>query len=243
MTQHQQQQHQHLYFGLDLGKRKDYSALALVEYSRPFITYRNPVTYEMDQEFEDPRYAVRQLTRIPLGTKYVDVVEQIRAILAKAVKKNYDCTLIVDATGVGQPVVEMFQDLPPRAKLVPVVITGGTPGAGSSRTRDEWHVPKQDLITGLQIMLETGALQIANGLPFSNALLEELLEFRGGQSPKGNEWSEGPQDDLVLATALAAWRARRHEPPGSKNAGFKNKDIGIYAVGTTPSGWGTTRLF
>ena len=91
-------------------------------------------------------------------------------------------------------------------------------------------------------MLETGALQIANGLPFSTALLEELLEFRGGQSPKGNEWSEGPQDDLVLATALAVWRARRHEPP-KNNTGFKNKDIGIHGASTTPSGWGKTRLF
>ena len=232
---------QHLYFGLDLGKRKDYSALAIVEYSRPFITYRNPVTYNMDQEFEDPRYAVRQLTRIPLGTKYIDVVEQVRTKLTRAVK-DYDCTLIVDATGVGQPVVEMFQGLPPRATLVPVVITAGASSNGS-KTRDEWHVPKQDLIAGLQIMLETGALQIANGLPFSTALLEELLEFRGGQSPKGNEWSEGPQDDLVLATALAVWRARRHEPPGGNKTGFRNKDIGIYGASTTPSGWGKTRLF
>ena len=92
-------------------------------------------------------------------------------------------------------------------------------------------------------MLETGKLQIANGIPFAPALLEELLEFRGGQSPKGNEWSEGPQDDLVLATALAAWRARRHEELTKPNGrtGFKNTDLGLH--GKQPSGWGKTRLF
>ena len=37
-------QHQHIYLGLDLGKRKDFSALALLEYTRPYIEYRNPVT-------------------------------------------------------------------------------------------------------------------------------------------------------------------------------------------------------
>jgi len=231
------QQIQHLYFGLDLGKRRDYSALAILEYSRPYRTYRNAVNYELETEFEDPRYAIRGLARIALETRYTDVVEQIRAKLTRAVNKNYDCTLIVDATGVGQPVVEMFHQLPPRATLVPVVITS----AGTeTKAKDEWRVPKNDLIAGLQVMLETGDLQIAAGLHFGNALLEELLEFRCNPTAKGNETYEGPQDDLVLAVALAVWRARKHELPKANQTGFQNKDLGLHAK---PSGWGKTRLF
>ena len=234
------QQIQHLYFGLDLGKRKDFSALALLEYTHPYTTFRNPVSYAMETDFQDPQYAIRNLARIPLETKYTDVVEQVRAKLIRATNQNYDCTLIVDATGVGQPVVEMFHNLPPRAILVPVVITS----AGSeSKAKDEWRVPKNDLIAGLQVMLETGSLKIAAGLPFANALLEELLEFRGSTTAKGNEICEGPQDDLVLAVALAVWRARKHETPKPNKTGFRNTDIGLHGKPATPSGWGKTRLF
>ena len=232
-------QHQHIYLGLDLGKRKDFSALALLEYTRPYIEYRNPVTYAMEQEFEDPRYAIRQLDRIPLGTKYTDVVEQVRSKLFKITQQNYDCTLIVDATGVGQPVIEMFHHLPARATLVPVVITAGS---GESRTSDEWRIAKQDLIAGLQIMLETGKLQISNKLAYTSALLEELLEFRGTTTPRGNEISEGPQDDLVIAAALAVWRARQHEQTKPK-VGFQNKDLGLHGATPSRSGWGKVRLF
>ena len=234
------QQIQHLYFGLDLGKRRDYSALAILEYARPFHTYRNPVNCGMETEFEDPQYAIRGLERIPLETKYTDVVDQIRAKLNRAVNRNYDCTLVVDATGVGQPVVEMFRSLPPRVTLAPVVITS----AGSeSKAKEEWRVPKNDLIAGLQVMLETGSLQVAAGLQFANALLEELLEFRATASAKGNEIYEGPHDDLVLAVALAVWRARKHELPQASTSGFQNKDLGLHGKPQQLSGWGKVRLF
>ena len=232
-------QHQHIYLGLDLGRRKDFSAIALLEYTRPYIEYRNPVSWAIEQEFEDPRYAIRQLDRIPLGTKYTDVVQQVRSKLFKITQQNYDCTLIVDATGVGQPVIEMFHHLPARATLVPVVITAT---GSETKTNDEWRIAKHDLIAGLQIMLETGKLQVSNKLAYTTAFLEELLEFRGITTPKGNETSEGPQDDLVIAAALAVWRARQHEQTKS-NTGFQNKDLGLHGKSPVKSGWGKTRLF
>jgi hypothetical protein len=232
-------QHQHIYLGLDLGKRKDFTALALLEYSHPYIEYRNPVYFNMEQEFEEPRYAIRQLDRIPLGTKYIDVVEEVRAKLFKITARNLDCTLIVDATGVGQPVMELFHHLPARATLVPVVITAGT---GESRTGDEWRVAKQDLVAGLQIMLETGQLQISNQLAHTKAFLEELLEFRGKTTSTGNEIAEGPQDDLVIAAALAVWRARQSHQTKS-TVGFQNTDLGLHGKPKTPSVWGKVRLF
>jgi hypothetical protein len=102
---------------------------------------------------------------IPLGTRSLDVVDKVQGLLRK-VAKTYDCTLIVDATGVGAPVREMFRDaMPPqRAKMVAVVITGALSGGGapdgvkSTGGRNEWKVPRQDLLTGLQMMLETERL-------------------------------------------------------------------------------------
>lgn len=231
----------HLYIGLDLGKRRDYSALAILEHSRVCYTRTNAITQAIENEYEQPRFAIRGLQRIPLETLYVEVVSRVRQKIELALARDCDCTLIVDATGVGQPVVEMFRDLPPRATLAPVVITSGDT---ETKAKDEWRVPKNDLIAGLQVMLETGTLKIAAGLEHADALMEELIEFRATDTGKGNEVYSGPKDDLVLAVALAVWRARQHEIPlPSKTNGFQNKDIGIHAVSTTPFGWGKVSLF
>ena len=239
MTPEKQQQ-VHLYLGLDLGKRRDYSALAIVEYRRQWNLERNYVSWAMDPVDEETRFSVRQLQRIPLGTKYVDVASTVQRLLNRITQK-YDCTLIVDATGVGQPVVEMFYAMPPRATMVPVVIIG----AGSeNKVKDEWRVPKQDLIAGLQIMLETEQLTIAQDLAFAPALLEELVEMRSVNG-KSAEAGAGEHDDLVIAVALAAWRARRFAPisnGASTRTGFKNNAFGesIYGVGSSPSNWPPT---
>ena len=176
MTATQKKQHQqvHWYFGMDLGQKRDHSALAVVEYLREWNLERNYVTYAMDPVDETVRVSVRQLQRIDLGTKYTDLAMATHRLLQKATR-THDCTLVLDASGVGQPVTELFEGLPPRATLVPVTIV---PGAGETKGKDEWRVSKQVLISGLQVMLEAGQLTIAADLKFASALLEEMVEMR-----------------------------------------------------------------
>ena len=92
---------------------------------------------------------------------------------------------IGDATGVGAPVIEMFQELipPQRAVMVPVLITGssGTVGGGR-KAQYEWRVSRQDLLSGLQVMLETRQLAIGAYLKHARALREELVEMRSLKS-------------------------------------------------------------
>jgi hypothetical protein len=57
--------------------------------------------------------------------------------------------------------------------------------------------PKRDLISGLQLALEKGELRIARRMKEVGSLVRELMEVRG------------EHDDLVIALALACWRARR----------------------------------
>ena len=63
---------------------------------------------------------------------------------------------IVDATGVGAPVVDMLRraDLP--CRLMPVTITGGEHDAP---VRGGYHVPKRELLTGLQVLVQSGGLE------------------------------------------------------------------------------------
>ncbi len=237
----------HQFLGLDLGKSQDFSALVGLEYRRTWVSVRNPVTWGMDPENEKVEYSVRQAARIPLGTKYTEVVDKMERLLRRVTAK-YDCTLVVDATGVGAAVMEMFEGMMPRvqerAMLVPVVITGsGT--EGGKKTRSAWQVSRADLLSGLQVMLDTKQLAIASDLEHALTLKQELLEIRSLQSG-----GAGKHDDLAMALALACWRARKVQPPPlvaagqsqkakGKPFGFQNNAFGaaIYGSGSSPWGW------
>ena len=85
--------------GLDLARRSDHSALVRLS-------------------ADGPRLVVTHALRLP----QVDYAAQIEA-LAPAVGDL--ARLAVDATGVGDPVVEMLRSALPAVALVPVVIGGG----------------------------------------------------------------------------------------------------------------------
>ncbi len=76
-----------------------------------------------------------------------------------------------------------------------------------------WHVPKRDLISGLQLNLEKGLLRIARDLRQTPSLVEELVEMRTIWTRTGRvSWGAvgvGRHDDLVTATALGCWMAER----------------------------------
>jgi hypothetical protein len=61
-------------------------------------------------------------------------------------------------------------------------------------------------------MLETGSLRIAAGLREGETFIKELTGMRvkvsAGRREQFGAWREGTHDDLVLAAALACWRAR-----------------------------------
>jgi hypothetical protein len=95
-----------------------------------------------------------------------------------------------------------------------VTITGGDTQTQADAA--SWRVPKRDLVGALQVLLQQGRLKIASQLEHAETLRRELMNFRvkvnvttGHDSYEA--WREGDHDDLVLAAALAAWRATRIE--------------------------------
>ena len=82
--------------------------------------------------------------------------------------------------------------------------------AAVSRESGGYRVPKRDLVSAAQVLLQSGRLKIASGLPEAETLKRELLNFRVKIDPKTahdsyDHWRENEHDDLVLATALACW--------------------------------------
>src|SRR5262249_51244934 len=76
-----------------------------------------------------------------------------------------------------------------------------------------WRVAKKQLASVLQVLLGSRRLLVAEALPEARTLRQELGNFTVKITEALNEsfeaWREHEHDDLVLATALAAWAAER----------------------------------
>ena len=200
-----------IYFvGLDLGQKQDPTAIAVVEW-REYAGAWDAVAFNHRMETS---LSLRHLERIPLGTPYPEVVYQVGCTmrsrqLADAERRH----LVVDGTGVGPAVVDLLRQEDLQSKLWAVTITGGD----TERYADEYYrVPKRDLVVGLQVLMQQGGLQIAEGMKEGATLVKEMAEMRVKISGSGNEkfgaWRSGEHDDLVLAVALACWGVRKTAP-------------------------------
>jgi hypothetical protein len=211
--------------GVDLGKAQDFTAIAVLDRSKVMFTAADPATR---QRVSAVRTRLVAMERVALATTYPDIVgrvEQVVKTLANAPatvdRTRAVVTLVVDATGVGGPVVDMLRAARLPCTMVPVEITGGS---AETRSGETWRVPKRDLVVGLQTTLQQKALEIAARLPMRGELMNELLAMRATLTEGGRDAyaaKEGTHDDLVIALALAVWRAR---------------------TTVRKSGWGTVRL-
>jgi len=192
------------YVGLDLGQRRDYSAIVVVERREERRAFLNP-------RFE--ALHVRHVERVPLGTPYAQVVARVRAIVRHPELAG-QCSLAVDGTGVGTPVVEMLRAAQLGCEMTAVTITGGERQHNySSAGGATWSVPKQDLLAGVQVLLERGELRIAKRMKEVGALVKELVDVRVKTGDQGRVKVGadgcGEHDDLVIALALACWSFKR----------------------------------
>lgn len=206
----------HIFLGLDLGQRHDPAAIAIlqrtVEPTGPF----NHVTWELGRELH---FRLCHTERLALGTPYIQIVSRVRRLLEKLSVPlpgihSYAGTaplrtLVVDASGVGRPVVELLRKSgvgsapvaisPARAAIAPITITAS--GAPRFEASGEEFVSRRDLITNLRILLEKRSLKISARIHDREALIQELVQFQ--------DRSGSRHDDLAMATALACWKATR----------------------------------
>jgi hypothetical protein len=191
--------------GLDFGQAADYTALGVLEWQGADDAARAA------QPAGERRYHCRHLERLPIGTPYPAVVAHVLSLLATPALRGR-ATLVVDATGVGRPVVDMLR----QAGLWPVAITitGGSSVGGDG---NGWTVPKRDLVGTLQVLLQGERLQFAAELPMVPTLVAEMMAFRVKITDAAHDtygaWREGAHDDLVLAVAVAAWYAEQWTAP------------------------------
>lgn len=178
--------------GLDLGQKYDHTAIVVAELEKR----------------ESWHYLTRYLERLPLGTPYPDVAKRVAGIMARL--KEYDTRLWVDATGLGQPVVDMLRQAG-AYRLIPVYLTG------TDRAVSEGgglRLGKAVMVSRLQVLLQSERVHLPDS-PEAAVLVQELLNYEIRITDDGHAqfgaFKVGTHDDLATALGLACWWEPREQ--------------------------------
>ena len=179
------------FVGVDLGQRGSPTAIVLVERFDEQPAFNDMLRGKGPRR----RYIVRQAERVPLGTPYSDVIERLKQMTTR-IAQHGTCIVVVDESGGGIPVVEaMKKELD--CRIIPIMITSGNSATGTT-------VPRDVLITKLQVMIEREELEIAAACRDIEALTRELAHLTLTRKSSNSE----EPDDLALGLTLAVWRAK-----------------------------------
>jgi hypothetical protein len=192
--------------GVDLAQTNDFTAIAVLER----LTHQARAAYH-----------VRHLERLPRMTPYPEQVARVSRVMTRledarslSLRPGPPATLVIDQTGVGRAVADLLRQAGYRS-LLAVTIHGGD---ATLMTTDGAKVPKRELVSVLQVLLQTGRLQVAASLPEAKTLAREMLAFKvtigdTGHDAYSNDARVSDHDDLVLAVALAAWAGENRQQP------------------------------
>lgn len=195
-------------YSIDLGKLGDYHGEVLSEVqsiirSRTSNARRGLISDGLEEVIY-PEILVRYLGRNQLS--YDKITDKARARMEDP-RVIHNCDLVIDATGVGIPVLDFMK----RLGLSPIGIwisSGQNPNAKDYG----YSVPKSDLISTLQLALSIGCLKFSKGLDpkIVKQLQHEFQFFREKKrSPTHTSmeaWREKDHDDILLALAINVWR-------------------------------------
>ncbi|MEM9553707.1 MAG: hypothetical protein AAGC60_05565 [Acidobacteriota bacterium] len=180
--------------GVDVGQSHDPTALCVAEEDERTVAGRSTV-----------HWLVRHLERLPLGTPYPAVVERLEAVIDHAADRaGLRPVLLVDATGVGKPIVDRLRTLAPPADLWAVQFVSGS-RCTLDRAKRHLRAGKQRIIRHLEIALEQGRVHLPSTRE-ADALARELQTFERRIDTNGSvrleAFRHGTHDDLVTALAL-----------------------------------------
>ncbi len=174
--------------GVDIGQAHDSAAVVvLAPYDGRRIDGHRPV------------WDVASARTLPLGTSYGEVVHVIDTVSGDFAAAGYPVVMVVDATGVGRPVLEQVRARTnERASVVGVTSTGGRRPGG------RWPnltAPKEMILDALRIALQQRGIHALWEHP---ALARQVESLR--RKPSGRVEAAGSgHDDLALALAYAVW--------------------------------------
>jgi hypothetical protein len=186
-----------VFLGIDIGQKRDPTAICVVETERRQVESRS-----------ETHFIVRHLERLPLGTPYPRVAERIAEISGRVrTRANATPTVYMDATGVGQPIVDVVQERLPGGWVVPVYFTHGDRRSETGAPHETCiTLGKAHMVSRLQALLQNHRLHLPR-TPEAETLTEELQNYEIRVSEDANDrygaFRVGTHDDLVTALGLA----------------------------------------
>ena len=203
-----------MFLGLDLGKRRDYTAL-VAGFRRTVVKAWDPVQVRFPTA---PRMEFILAERYPLGTRYTDIAKDLARRWRVAESRGWGVRCAVDATGVGEAVLEIMDAVGLKGRVWPVMITGGHGDTGSlpGRKGASYHsATKSQLFYMLRAGMEQGRTVIRKDMPGFEELMHELRCVEEIRTPNGYLTASGKgsgHDDLAFAAALAQWALLQSYP-------------------------------
>jgi len=182
--------------GADIGQKRDPTAVAVAEVEAR-VGRHKPEFY----------HVIRHMERLPLGTSYPDVATRLAEIVGGTrQRRGLVHTLYVDATGVGQPVVDALAAANLGVPLMAVYFTHGDRRLEQEGPPRYVSLGKTWLVSRLQVLLQTGRILLPKTAE-AEALAKELMDYEIRVTEQANDtygaFKVGTHDDLVTALGLA----------------------------------------
>ncbi len=187
--------------GLDLGKQRNKSVLTIAEVTPTNIDIINYIEWD-------------------LNTPYYDIVRSILSLQADYPKLEL---LVIDETGVGKGVKEIFEN--ELRKDWPYLEVEGFDFSGLKK--------KKELVESAITDLESGKVKLL----YNYNLITEMLDFKREVTDQGNiryHKPTGGTDDYVDSLLLCLYGARllygyvpENEPPSIEITGFRTINAGL----------------
>ncbi len=205
------------YIGLDLGQRRDHSAIVVL---REHLLVRPVIDRVTFAPVTERDCGVVHIDRIALRTEYERVIGRVYEMLVSPQLREEKVVLAVDATGVGSDVFARMLQMTAAARArrgtwvdaVGVVFTGGGKESWEGR---RVTVPKNELMEGLRLVVERKEIGFPQGKKMTEELVRELSQMRREMKESTVKWrTMGEHDDLVMALALAVWGRGYRPLPG-----------------------------
>ena len=192
-----------LYLGVELGQSRDQAAIVSLRKSNWETGARDP--YDFSRKIVS-RLEVLQVERFPTTASHATIAARV-AQMSRGYARDASITIVADVTMSGPAFLEILhrQNLGP-CRAIAVSVTGAEAEAHQNNC---YYVPKHELINGLVDSCERDTLRVPAHLPAMESLLEALFGVRSKHGAARSGTPGAGDDEIVLALALANWRARK----------------------------------
>jgi hypothetical protein len=218
----------------DIAKRRDFFGIMVLQ-DKPEII---PASAALETPARIAHFFNVVLIEKYQGLTYEEMADRI-VIVMNHINLRNNADLLIDGTGVGEAAVEQVRKrgLSP----VPIIFTGGdtysekyadfaslfkgAPGQlNTAHILKEIHVPKKDLVTAGNVLLQQKRVRVGPGR-WKEDFRKQMQAFRGkvNETKSGKRHisyeaeNESDHDDLVVCYLMAAWwiqhRKARDEIP------------------------------